>query len=368
MKIKYVLCLALIIYVMILPISASEYGTDELKRYIPDDLLELIPNDVFSDDIEKSASAVSEISGLSFVFKYVLQSISDSFPEMLVSFSGVIGIIIFGTAIRLLIKEEKRAAFDLCSSLCTAAMVFKLQYTLILDSEKYLSEVSALTGGMIPVMSAVYAAGGNLASASASANGMLIFGAVCELFCSGVMIPLVKICFAVSLAGTLCRDIGISEAGKFINKSAIFILTFLAAVSAAVMSCQSVIAQGADSAATKIVKFSLGALVPIVGGAMGDTVKTIFAGLSLVKNTLGVFGVVLIFLFTMPILAKLFVSKFLFGVSSALSSLIGAKKEGKFLSDVSGVQNMLIAVCAVSFLMFTTAFGIFIKSTLGAGV
>lgn len=368
MRIWFAVCCALILCFFIVPLSASEYKTDELKEYIPSDVLELIPDDVFSDDIEKSASAVSAISGFSFVFKFVLRSFFGILPNMLTSFSGVLGVIILSSAVRLLIKDENNSAFDMCSSLCTSALVFKLQYMLIESVEKYLLELSVLIGGMIPVMSTLYAAGGSLSTAAVNSSGMLVFLTVCETVCAGIMLPLTKACYALSIAQTLCRDIDISGITKFIKKNAVFALTFLAAVCSAVLSYQNVLAQGADTAATKIVKFSLGAFVPIVGGAMGDTVKTIFSGLSLVKSTIGVLGVVLVFLCTMPILARLFVSKFLLGASSALSSLIGAKNEQKFLSEVSGIQNMLIAVCAVSFLMFTAAFGIFIKSTLGAGV
>lgn len=367
MKKRAALCLILILHLFILPVGANEYKTDELKKYVPEDVMELIPEDIFSDDIEKSASAVSEISGLPFILKYAVHSLSGAFSDLVASFSGVTGIIILGSALRLLLKEEKRAAFDLCSSLCAAAMVFGMQYSVIESVGKYLFDLTALMGGMIPVMSAVYAAGGSLATAAASGSGMLVFVSVCELACAKVILPFTKICFALSITGVLCRDIGISGILKMMKKVAVFVLAFLAAVCSAVLSLQNVIAQASDSAAAKIVKFSLGSLVPIVGGALGDTVKTIFAGLSLVKSSLGVLGVVFVFLLTMPILAKLVVNKFLFGVSSAIASLIGAKNEEKFLSDVSGTQDMLIAVCAISFLMFTTAFGLFIRATLGGG-
>ncbi len=344
--------------------SASPYAPDAIKEYIPSDIVELIPEDVFSEDAEKSAAAVSEISGFSYILKYVIHVFGSAFNGLLSSFIGVFAVLAVGSCARIFGKGSE--TFEMLCSMCTAALVFGIQYKMINAVEVYLGEISVLMGGVIPMMSALSAAGGNVTSAAVSANAMLIFLAICERVCIDMIIPIVKLCYALSVAGILSRNVNISSVTKLINKTAVFVIGFVSTLSAALLSYQNVLAQGADTTASKIVKFSLGALVPIVGGAIGDTVKTLFSGIVLIKNTLGVLGVVLIFLCVLPPLVKLFLNKFMLSFCSFASGMFGAKDS--FFSDVSGVQNLLIAVCAFSSLMFLVALGAFIRTVPAVGV
>ena len=357
---------AILIFVFTISASASSYSMEELKEFIPSDLLELVPGDVFSEDVEKSADAVAKISGFSYVLKRIFYAFTGAFGESLKSFYSVFGILVIGSSLRLF--GNYNDAFDILSSMCTAALVFSIQYKMIESVEIYLGELCVLMGGIIPMMSALYAAGGNLSSAAVNANGMLVFLAVIERVCIDIILPIVKLCYALSIAQILCKNVNISGINKLVNKTAVFVLGFVSTLAAAVLSYQSILAQGADSTASKIVRFSLGALVPIVGGAIGDSVKTLFSGMLLVKNTLGVLGVVLIFLLVLPPLVKLFLNKLMLGLSLGLASFLGADTEEKFFSDISGVHNLLIAVCAFSSLMFLVALGVFMRTGIAAGV
>jgi len=363
---RYTVVLCLFLYIFTFPISAAPYGTAELKEYIPDDIIELIPEDVFSDDVEKSASAVSEISGFSYFLKYIFKTFGASFDLTLSSFLGVFAILTVGSCVRLFGRGNE--TFETVLSMCSASLVFGIQYKIIGAVRTYLGELSVLMGGVIPMMSALSAAGGNVSSAAVNANAMLIFLSVCERVCIDIILPIVKICYALSVAGIICKNVNISGITGLINKTAVFVLGFVSTLAAALLTYQNVLAQGADTTASKVMKFSLGALVPIVGGAIGDTVKTLFSGLVLIKNTLGVLGVVLIFLCVLPPLIRLFLNKLFLSFCSALSEFFSAGKKESFFADVSGIQNLLIAVCAFSSLMFLVALGAFMRTVPALGV
>ena len=367
----YAIVTALLFVMFCECINAGDYGLDSFKESIPSDIADLIPDDAFSEDAETSAAAVAGVSGFGFFADYISRLLFEGFPDAVSLLFSLLGMLILCGAVKLFAKSIKSpsvaASFELCTSFSFAAIVFKTQFLILSATEEYLTRLGVIMGAMIPVMSTVYAAGGNISSASVNGCGMLIFLEFSELVLSDVLLPLVKFCYALSFAGLISGSLKLGGLSAIIRKTSTFAITFVASVIGAVMAFQNVLSQSADNAASRIVKFSLGSFIPIVGSALSDTVKTLSSGLTRVKNSTGVLGIVLIILIALPPLIAVFLHKFSLGVAAAFSDMLGCEKETGFLSEVASLQNMIVAVICISALVFVFSVSTFIASTLVVG-
>ena len=102
--------------------------------------------------------------------------------------------------------------------------------------------------------------------------------------------------------------------------------------------------------------------VPVVGGAIGGAVETIFAGASLVGHCVGGAGMVILMCICLVPLGKLVAIWLLYKVTSALLSPIADAKMTELLEGMADGTGMLMGVLLVLIGMFVCGVGIFLRS------
>ena len=137
----------------------------------------------------------------------------------------------------------------------------------------------------------------------------------------------------------------------------------------AILAAQSAIAAGSDSVSLRAVKFVTGSTIPIVGGAVNESMKTLASSVGLLKKCFGITGIAVISLLTLPIISMLLMSQFSLNLASSAAELLNCADEKKLLDGISGVYGMLIAVtvsCALMFIFLLTLFTLSATALLGA--
>lgn len=228
----------------------------------------------------------------------------------------------------------------------------------IVDIESLSSYLEALTKtaqALTSLLVSVLIAGGSVTSAAVASGAISVICTVVHYLFSNVVMPLISMSLALSVAGSTGLCPFADSLGTFLRKSAVWITVIVSTVSTFVLALQSVLARSADTVGIKTVKFAVGSFVPIVGGAVSETVNTVSAGLSYIKNTCGAVGVAVLIFIVLPPIASLFASKIALMLSSGAAGLFECKKEQKILSSLSGTVDSLIAlfICSgASFIIF----------------
>ena len=132
-----------------------------------------------------------------------------------------------------------------------------------------------------------------------------------------------------------------------------------------VLTFQSIVAKSADSVLFKGVKFALSSIIPVVGSAVGDAVTTVKGSISVIKSSVGTIGAIAVLLIFLFPFCTLWANKVAFELLSSVAGLLGLPREGKFLSEVSSVTGLMMAVISSSTVFFIVAMAIFASS--GAG-
>lgn len=197
---------------------------------------------------------------------------------------------------------------------------------------------------LIPVLAALIAVSGNpLLAVSYNSLTFAAAQGVTQLT-KNFVVPFTGIFMATGIAGTLMPGFKLNAITEMIKKTAVWVLSFAASLFAAALSIKGLMANAADTVASKGVKLALSSLIPVVGGALSDAYASIAGSLSIVKSTVGVFGIIVITLLNAPSLIELLLWVLSLKISSACAELFGLDDAAEMLKTVASAAMLLNVV------------------------
>ena len=135
----------------------------------------------------------------------------------------------------------------------------------------------------------------------------------------------------------------------------------------AVLSSQTLLSSAADSVSARAAKLVASNVIPIVGGSVGDTLRTLSSSIGYLKSVCGIGGIVFIILLVLPTLVTLLLTRGVFILAVAVADLVGCENESKLLSELGSVYGVLVAVVTMCSVMFILALTIFVRCTVALG-
>ena len=256
--------------------------------------------------------------------------------------------------------------FAFLSSAVIITVILGVQMDIILGVADFFDRLGALMGSMIPITGAVWAMGGNVTGAGVGTltlGAMLIF---LERFCRVSVIPVSCICLVAAITTGLSDGIleGFSAGVKKIYG---FIIGVVMTVLVFCLGAQTSITSAADTLTARGGKALASAVIPGVGGAVGDTLRTVAGSVSYIKSVVGIGGILLIAAVTLPTLIGLLLTRAVILVSSVAADMLGCRREQKMLTELGNVYGLLVGAVSISSVAFVVALGIFIKCTVAVG-
>ncbi len=324
---------------------------------IPEDIAELLPDSLFSGDTENIAAGAREISDFSWLLKTVLALLGSSLGENFATLGRVAGLLllsaVFGALRSAFRSESVGRAFSFASSLAILASLLIQAYGAIGAVVSYFERLNRLTGAVIPLSGALWALGGNVTAATASAAGLTVYLTVSEEAVGNSVVPFCGICMAFSAIGAMDPNLRLGSLLSSLKKHYTTFLAGLMTLLLAMLGFQTTLAARADSLAMRGAKFAAGNLIPVVGGSVSELLRTVSAGVSYLRGTLGVCALLLIFLSLFPMVGNLLISQFCWQIAASVADLLGCSSEKKLLDETASLCGYLLAAaCICSSVLF----------------
>ena len=211
------------------------------------------------------------------------------------------------------------------------------------------------------VFCAVISAAGGVASASTYAGFTAALGTLLTEGFAGFARPAVNALSSAAFFSAFDVFTFSEKLSGLVKKTALFILGLSATLYAGLLSAKGLLAAGSDSVASRGVRFLIGKSVPVVGGAVSESLSAVMAGLSVIRGTVGVFGILTFVLTVLPTFLSLCAWSFAFTASAALCETFGcgrARTVPLILRDALEILAVLFVLCA---LVFTVGVGIMLR-------
>lgn len=362
MKMMRRICLVLLLFVVLTPCAyGAEDPVSDSFREEWEIFVESVPEEIrpLAEDALHSANTgevMKESLSVSYFLDKIVKELKDAWPSSVGLLLSLTGLLIFSALFHRVYASVSsvamKSAGELCSTLCVILCITPLIQSASRVSEEFLGMLATCSGGISPVICALFVSSGNITTASVTnASLMLVY----TLFQNGIRVflwPIVQLLYVLGIVGNLGGSLRLDGISRFIRQLFTWLLSLAMLFLSALIGVQSTMAVSADSFSMKTAKFALGNFIPLVGNALSDAVGTVAGSLTLIKNTCGVLGIVTVALLLLPVLLHLLLHRMVIGVAQGMAELLGCEREGRLLGDVYATLGYILAVVALSSVLF----------------
>ena len=171
-------------------------------------------------------------------------------------------------------------------------------------------------------------------------------------FITGVLIPFVLISTALSIVSKVSNRVQVDKLSKFFNSSVVWILGIVLTIFVGVISVEGGLSSTVDGITAKTAKAAVSNFIPVVGKILGDAVDSVIGCSNILKNAVGIVGVIIIIGICIAPIIKLAVLMGLYYLAGAVCQPIADEKIVKLLEEMGNTFKLLLAImCSVSVML-----------------
>ncbi len=278
----------------------------------------------------------------------------------------ILGVTVLGGMAGMLTEDVSpmKKPLGLLLSLATALSLWQIVSITLTRVTTYLGDLARFAEGVTPVMTAILAGGGAAGTAGTTATGMTVLLAVLEVISGRVLAPLIAIVFAFSLIGAVTDELHID--GITANLKGIFmtVLGVVGVLATGALTLQTVLSSSADTMAMRTARYTVGNMIPFVGGTIGAALGTLGSSLTVIKSSIGVGAVVACLALMFPLLVSLYLTRLALGLAASFARMMNFRVGERLLGDFRGVFDMALAVTALSGTLFLIYMAVFLRTAL----
>lgn len=258
-------------------------------------------------------------------------------------------------------KGEIHTVFSLFSTLWIVMLVLPSV------SETLVTAFSAIQLGVdfmlvyIPGFAGIIAMSGKPLTSAAYSSVMIGLSNLFSEVQVHALLPIVQVFFTVNILNGIESKFSFDSISAFFKKFIQITLSVFSAIFTGLLAVKGSLAASGDSVAVKGIKTLVGSTVPIVGSALGDGLTSVLGSISLIKSTVGIFGILVIALINMPVILDLLLWYLAISFAAAVSGTLGLTSVQKMLNGIASTVSLVNVLVIFTAFLFIVSTGIILQ-------
>ncbi|AEG61297.1 stage III sporulation protein AE [Desulforamulus ruminis] len=206
---------------------------------------------------------------------------------------------------------------------------------------------------LLPLLLTLLAAMGGVASTAIFHP--IIFGAIAAIgtVVKVIIFPLIFFSAVLTILSNLSERFQVSRLADLMKTVGMAVMGLCSTVFLGLLALKGVAGSVTDGIAIRTAKFATDAFIPVVGGMFSDALDAVIGSSLLIKNAVGIAGVVVIFTLTILPMLKIFAVAFVYKLAGALIQPVGDKQMADCLTALgNSLLGIFAAVAMVGLLFF----------------
>lgn len=225
-----------------------------------------------------------------------------------------------------------------------------------------IENISVFMKMIVPVVITTLISSGAVISASTFEPVLIATVEISVGITESFLIPLIMLGTAMNIANNVSDRFKTKKMAGFINKCVKWGLCIMLTIFVSTAGIQSIAASGADGLTIKLTKFAASNLIPVVGGILSESVETVMNCSVLIKNTVGVVGMICLAGMAVVPLIKISAILIAFRLTAAITEPISEAGIVNCLSETADSVSLLFSVLAASAVMFVIVLTVVINA------
>lgn len=174
------------------------------------------------------------------------------------------------------------------------------------------------------------------------------------LMIKNIIFPLIYFSFIVSILSNLSNRAELSKLSELGRKIITFIISAAFTVFIGILTIYG-LSTKIDGITIRTAKFAVDKFLPIVGGFLSDAVDAVIGSSAILKNGIGIVGLITLVLIILIPLMKITILLLIYTITEAIIEPIASKNVVKFFGDVSKTLLLvLISMVSIGVMFFIT--------------
>ena len=197
---------------------------------------------------------------------------------------------------------------------------------------------------LIPILITLMITTGSIVSANVVQPLLLFAISFIGNMITTIILPIVLVSTVLGIISQISSKIQIDKLAKFFNSSIVWVLGVILTIFVGMLSLEGTLSSGVDGLTAKTTKAAVSNFIPVVGKVLGDSIDTVLGCASILKNAVGIVGVVVVIGICITPIVKLTVLSVLYYLASALCQPIADGKIIKLLDQMGATFKILLAI------------------------
>ena len=263
-----------------------------------------------------------------------------------------------------LIHSVLKSISDNLNNKSVAQITYYVQYILIAtvimtNFSSIITLTKEAVGNMIsfiqllfPLLMTLMLASGSVVSVNLVQPIILfIINLISNIFQS-IIIPIILVGTALAIVSKISDRIQIDKLSKFLKSSAVWVIGILLTIFVGVLSIEGTLGSSVDGITAKTAKAAVSSFIPVVGKVLGDAVDTVIGCSAILKNAIGIVGVIVVIAICITPILKLAIITIIYNLPAALCEPIADSKIVSLISQMADTFKILLAiVCSISVML-----------------
>ncbi|MBE5741340.1 MAG: hypothetical protein E7351_02310 [Clostridiales bacterium] len=308
-----------------------------------------IKNKVYS--IISGENAVSYSNFFASIFSNLIELVLKYLPMLsLIIAIGVISNLLNGIKSKFSEKSTSNL-INLVCFLSVVILVIGIISSLATNTGKSVQSMVDQMNIVFPILLTLMIGIGANASAGVFQPIVAIISTYVADFFHYFIVPLFMVSFVFSIISNLSDNIKLDKFNSFVSSLFKWSVGLVFTLFFAIFSIQGISAGSFDSVSIRTTKYTIKSYIPIMGGYLSDGMDLILSSSILIKNSVGLVGILMIISTILSPLLEIVVFSLLLKLVSAVLQPMGNSKTSNFLSDTSKSITMLSsAIIAIGFM------------------
>lgn len=231
-----------------------------------------------------------------------------------------------------------------CSCLAMAAAAVGDVNSIISLGSKTLFELLDFSRALLPTLTGAAVASGAVSSAGVKYAAAAMFSELLLSLAQKLIFPLIAAYTALAVANAALGGKKLSGVLKLTLFGSKTLLKAMVVCFTAYLSLTGLLAAEVDASAVKTTKAALGLLLPVVGKTIADASESLVAGAGLIRNSVGVFGLLVILgIIVLPAL-QICLRYLLFKAAAAILSVIAGERICDLIDALGTAYGLILAL------------------------
>ena len=350
---RRIICFLVVLAALTIPARAL---SQDLRRALPEGAEELM------EDLD-TADVPDLSNGLAHIAAGCLDRLESVLRQRLRGAAAVLLVVVLCGAVESFqqgaLGERTPLFLSAAGALAITALTAGSLGGLIGLGRETVGELDHFAAVLLPALAAATAASGAVTAASfRQVTAMGLAGVLLRLI-DRLLLPMTYLYIGALTAACCLPDHRLSALAEGLKGAVTSVLKASLLAFTVYLSAGGVIAGAVDSAAVKAAKTAVSTAVPVVGGIIAEASESVLAGAGLLKNTVGIFGMLGILAGCAYPFLHLAVQYLLYKLTAILASAVGMAPLCRLIDGLGGAFGLVLGMvgsCAMLLLVAVVSF------------